>query len=61
MRNSPEPLTWRTASSMADGYTFIPRITTMSSVRPTIPPGSQRPSWPAGQRSSVFTTASPVR
>ena len=55
------PVTPRTASSIADGYTFMPRMTTMSSVRPTIPPGSQRSSWPPGQRSSVLSTTSPVR
>ena len=61
MRNSPEPGTLRTASSIEDGCTFIPRITTMSSVRPTMPPGSQRSSWPSGHGSAEFTTASPVR
>ena len=31
IRKSPDPLTPRTASSITDGNTFIPRITTMSS------------------------------
>ena len=46
---------------MADGYTFIPRITTMSSALPTMPPGSQRSFDPQRQLSPVLTTMSPVR
>jgi len=35
-------------------------MTTMSSVRPRMPPGSQRPGCPAGHGSARWSTTSPV-
>src|SRR3954454_4798596 len=47
MRNSPTPSNSRRICSIAEGNTFMPRMTTMSSVRARMPCGSQGPGCPA--------------
>ena len=46
---------------IAEGNTFMPRITTMSSLRPRMPCGSHRPGCSAPHGSPWRSTTSPVR
>src|SRR3954454_11305214 len=60
MRNSPTPSNSRRICSIAEGNTFMPRMTTMSSVRPRMPCGSQRPGCPAPHGSAWRSTTAPA-